>query len=140
MDISKLLTGICVFLLLICIVFCTTALVSLRNAVEESKELQSEAQDLIFEMNGCLDQLEKPLKELATDRQDTSVDATVPQDAYCLRQSDGILCIYTADGELVQCLDVDVQTLPQHDREMLNAGISCATWQELMTLVQDYTQ
>lgn len=140
MDISKLLTGICVFLLLICIVFCTTALVSLRNAVEESEDLQVEAQALIFEINGCLDQLEKPLKELSGNQPDTSVNVTIPNDTFCLRSVDGILCIYTADGELVQRLDVDVRTLPKKEREMLSVGISCSSWKELMTLVQDYTQ
>ena len=115
MDTAKLLTGICAFLLFICIVFCTTALVSLRNAVDESKALQEQAQNLADEMNGCLDQLEEPLQALASGDADTTVNATVEQNMFCLRQSDGLLCVYTADDVLVKCLDVNVMTLPKEE-------------------------
>jgi len=139
-DISKLLTGICVTLLIICIVFCTTALVSLRNAVAESEELQTEAQGLVFDLNSCLSQLEKPLKELTSNREDTAVEVGASPMSFCLREDGGTLCVYTAEGFLVQRLDVNVSTLPKKDRELLVVGISCATWQEMATLIQDYEQ
>lgn len=138
MDTGKLLTGICVFLLFICIVFCTTALVSLRNAVDESKALQVEAQGLALEMNACLEKLEEPLQALSSSEADTSVNATVKQDTFCLRQSNDLLCVYTADDVLIKCLDINVMTLPKVERELLRTGILCDSWQEVMELIQDY--
>ena len=139
MDISKLLTGICVFLLLICIVFCTTALVSLRNAVAESDALQIKAQDLNLQMQKSLEKLERPLQDLSKDPPDTPVDAPLSKEEFFLRGQDGILCVYTAEGELIQTLDVSVQTLPKNERALLQAGIKCDSWQEVMSWIQDLT-
>ena len=139
MDISKLLTGLCVFLLFICIVFSTTALVSLRNAVDESKALQEEVQSLAIEMNGCLEKLEEPLQSLAKDSPDTAVDASLSKEEFCLREQNGSLCIYTAEGDLIDVLDVSVKTLPKNERTLLQAGIKCDSWQEVINLIQDLT-
>lgn len=139
MDISKLLTGICVFLLLICIVFCTTALVSLRNAVAESDALQIKAQDLNLQMQKSLEKLERPLQDLSKDPPDTAVDVSLSKGEFCLRQQNGFLCVYTAEGELIQVLDVSVQTLPKNERALLQTGIKCDSWQEVMSLIQDLT-
>ncbi len=138
MDISKLLTGVCVFLLLICIVFCTTALVALRNAVAESETLQFRSQLLAEELDDCIEQLEKPLKEL-TKKEDTSVSVTVVSESYVLRECNGVLCVYTSGGELVQRLDAEVESLPTKERELLRAGISRDSWKEMASLIQDYS-
>lgn len=139
MEISKLLTAVCIFLLLICTVFCTTALVSLRNAIAEHDTLQQKASDLISDMDACLLRLEGSNRFSEQEAGDASVNASLPQSSFCLRESNGFLCIYTADGELIECLNIPTATLPQSERERLATGISCADWQELIRRLQDYT-
>lgn len=73
--------------------------------------------------------------------QDTqsSPDTTAPAALYTVRELDGRIGVFDANGAHVRTLNVAVATLPRADREQLAAGITLSSEQELMALIEDYS-
>lgn len=138
MDTSKILTILCCFILIVCLTFCITALVVLRNAVDESGTVQSRATELVQQLNSCMEVM-KNMNGTGDSVQVSTNTAQSEKLTFCVRESNGKIGIYTADGLLLKVLDVAVETLPEADREALKNGITVASWQELISLIQDFT-
>lgn len=131
MDTSKILLILCCFILIVCFTFCISTLTVLRNTVDESRAVQTEAAELV-------DQMESLLSEY----RDSSIPVlgeTSNADRFVLRETDGRIGIFTIDGYLLHILDVAVDTLPANDRAALASGIPLSSWKELISWVQDYT-
>ncbi|MBE6552740.1 MAG: hypothetical protein E7666_00195 [Ruminococcaceae bacterium] len=131
MDASKILLILCCFILIVCFTFCISTLTVLRNTVDESRAVQTEAAELV-------DQMESLLSEY----RDSSIPVlgeTSDADRFVLRETDGRIGIFTIDGYLLHILDVAVDTLPANDRAALASGIPLSSWKELISWVQDYT-
>ena len=140
MDISKLLTILCCFVLIVCLTLSITTLVVLRNAVAENYALQSEAEALVSELNGCVNVLNENIEQedaLPTVNESTQTD--VLSDAFCVREVNGKIGVYTSDGYLIRLLEANVDALPEKDREALKKGIVINSWRELIAIIQDYT-
>lgn len=141
MESSKILTVLCAFVLVVCLVLSITTLTVLRNAVEENDALQEDAAALVGNLNACVEDLNAALEE--SDSIPTSSDTSTPTDtladSFCVREVNGKIGVYTSDGYLVHLLDVSVDTLPAADREALSAGICVGSWRELIAIIQDYT-
>lgn len=140
MDASKILLVICAFTLIVCLTLCITTLAVLRNAVAENGVLQTEANTLVEKLDGCVDRLDDTLSK-DSESIEVSGGTNGPDTAngFCLREKDGKIGIYTADGYLVKQLDLSIKTLPKEVREALKAGISVGSWEELLALIADYT-
>lgn len=138
MDITKLFTILCAFLLIVCLTLSITCLVVMRNAVDETSAWQGRAEVLVAELGGCV----AAMKE--TDTQDIPVIAPNEEEKeetkprYCLRLAKDTLAIYDADGYLIKQLKVPASLLPAKEREKLLAGVWVTSWEELERLVQDY--
>ena len=137
MDIPKILTAICGFLLIVCLVLSVTALTSLRHAIDETDALKTSASAILRRLNGYVETLEN------TEDED-SIPTVAPDDGhakngYCIRSVGKKIGIYTADGALIQLIDVDAATLPPAEREALKDGITVHSWQEMLALLTDYT-
>lgn len=137
MDIPKILTVICGFLLIVCLVFSITALTSLRHAIDETDALKTSANAILRRLDGYVETLENPQTE-------DSIPTVAPEDGhaksgYCIRTVGKKIGIYTADGALIQLLDVNPDTLPTAEREALQNGITVHSWQEMLSLLADYT-
>lgn len=140
MDISKLLTVLCCFVLIVCLTLSITTLIVLRNAVAENSVLQKEAEALVAELDGCVDVLNQNISvedSLPTSTEPSTTDA--PSESFCVREVNGKIGVYTSEGYLIRLLDVAVETLPQADREALKSGILVSSWQELIAVMQDYS-
>ena len=136
MDMAKLFTVICMFLLIVCLVFSITSLVSLRNALAENDLLQAEAEALNARLDDCVDQLNQQLKEHFLP---TSATPTMNEPTLLVREINGIVGVYTQDGELLYSVELSSLTLPPAEREALANGIEVHGWKELLALVRDYT-
>ena len=140
MDTSKILMILCCFILIVCLTLCISTLVVLRNAIDEHGEVQSSAEALVGALDECLSDLTE-----STDKDDSisaSADANksnAEKMRFVVRELDGKIGIYTADGQLLKKIDVSVSLFPKADREALAKGIEVGSWQELITLIQDYT-
>lgn len=140
MDTSKIFTVICSFVLVVCLVLSITTLVVLRNAVEENDVLQQNAQTLVNTLDDCVNALnETSAKESSVPTSAGTEETDVLYDAFCVREVNGKIGIYTSDGYLIRLLDVQVETLPEADREALSKGICVNSWRELISMIQDYT-
>ena len=140
MDISKLLAVLCCFVLIVCLTLSITTLVVLRNAVAENGALQNEAEALVAELNGCVDVLNQSIEqENSVPTVSDTAQTDVLSDAFCIREVNGTIGVYTSDGYLIRLLEVNVDTLPQKDREALKKGIVINSWRELIAIIQDYT-
>lgn len=140
MDISKLLAVLCCFVLIVCLTLSITTLVVLRNAVAENGALQNEAEALVAELNGCVDVLNQSIaQDNSVPTVNDTAQADVLSDAFCIREVNGKIGVYTSDGYLIRLLEVNVDTLPQKDREALKKGIVINSWRELIAIIQDYT-
>ena len=135
MDISRIISVSCVFLLALCIILSICVMAVLRNTVKESTEACMEVEALLERAN---EHLELPQD---TD-ENTEVDNSIPTDVlyhtFCMREANGKIAIYTSDGYLVKTLDLPVATLPKADQSALREGISVSSWREVLALIQDF--
>lgn len=138
MDITKIFAVLCGFLLIICLTLSITCLVVMRNAVEETSVWQGRAEELVNELDGCV----QAMKDLeANDMPVLAPEASDKTDEnirYCLRLHDENLGIYDANGYLIKRLDTRVSLLPAKERERLSSGIWVENWAEVSQLLQDY--
>lgn len=58
---------------------------------------------------------------------------------YTVREHEGIIGIWSADGTLSHTLDVRVASLPPADRGLLAAGFPIYSARELRAVIEDYT-
>ena len=137
MDSTRIILMLCVFLLSICLVFSISALMVLRNAVEEADRVRVDAKGLLDDFQSSLKKQEESTG--GQESPDPSISVDVLYDTFCMRESGGKIAIYTSEGYLVRILDVSVDTLPEADRNALRTGITVSSWKELLALIQDYT-
>lgn len=136
MDMAKLFTVICAFLLIVCLVFSITSLASLRNALEENDALQAQAEALNARLDDCVDQLNRQLEEHFLP---TSATPTATEPTLYVREINGTVGVYTQEGELLYSVALSSLSLPPAEREALSKGIEVHGWKELLALVRDYT-
>ena len=133
MDTAKILIILCCFILIVCLTLAISTLTVFRNAIEESRVSQSEADALIDRV----DQLVQAFWESSIP---VSGGANGEAEAaFYLYNVNGQVGIYTADGFLLKILDLRIDSLPAADREALCEGIHLGSWSELIEWVQDYT-
>lgn len=132
MNLSRILSVLCLFLLTICLVFSVTALTALRNAVNETDRMRSDAESLLEELK------KQPQEPISPEEDKESVPVDILYESFCMRECGGKIAIYTADGELVRMLELPVETLPEADRAALQSGISLSSWKEVLALIEDY--
>ena len=143
MDLSRIISISCVFLLAICLILCICVTLFLQNTVRESTAACMEVQSLLERANESMvlveDSTDAPSNEPV---QDTMVDNSIPTDVlyhqFCMRESGGKIAIYTSDGYLVKTLDQAVATLPEADQTALREGITVSSWREVLALIQDF--
>ena len=140
MDLSRIISISCVFLLAICLILCICVTIFLRSTVKESTSACMEVQSLLERVN---EQIEFSQQESVQETdQDKAVDNSVPADVlyhqFCMRESNGKIAIYTTDGYLVKTLEFPVSTLPEADQNALREGICVSSWREVLALIQDF--
>ncbi len=142
MDHTKLMTILCAFLLLVCLVLSIIALTVMRNAVEESRGLREKTHLLLNALEDSVEAM------AALDREIETEEAPLPPasdkeetpffDGLIVRIENGHVGVYTKGGELLRVLDIDPSALPKKDRDLLEAGIEIGSWKELLALIRDY--
>ena len=142
MDHTKLMTILCAFLLLVCLVLSIIALTVMRNAVEESRGLREKTHLLLNALEDSVEAM------AALDRETETEEAPLPPasdkeetpffDGLIVRIENGHVGVYTKGGELLRVLDIDPSALPKKDRDLLEAGIEIGSWKELLALIRDY--
>ena len=140
MDLSRIISISCVFLLAICLILCICVTIFLRSTVKESTSACMKVQSLLERVN---EQIEFSQQESVQETdQDKAVDNSVPVDVlyhqFCMRESNGKIAIYTTDGYLVKTLEFPVSTLPEADQNALREGICVSSWREVLALIQDF--
>ena len=140
MDLSRIISISCVFLLAICLILCICVTIFLRSTVKESTSACMEVQALLERVN---EQIEGSQQESAQKaEQDKAVDNNIPVDVlyhqFCMRESNGKIAIYTTDGYLVKTLEFPVSTLPEADQNALREVICVSSWREVLALIQDF--
>ena len=140
MDITRIFTVICSFILIVCLTMCISTLVVLRNSIAEHEAVKEDAVELVE----SLDQSLESMKDMI-DKYDQSVsvsvdsDKTNEQDAhFMIREVNGKIGVFTVDGVLLKVLEVSIDMLPQKDRELLADGITVGSWKELIAILQDF--
>ena len=66
---------------------------------------------------------------------------TAPQNTalYILREYNGKIGVFSADGGLLKTVSVMVSSLPAQDKTALAAGISVSSYEELHALLEDFS-
>ena len=135
MDISRIISVMCVFLLAVCLILSITALTVLRNAVDESTQACMEVQCFLESLEDQQINEEPPQTDIEVDN---SIPVDVLSNHFCMREINGKIAIYTSDGYLVRLLDICVETLPHADQQALQQGIEVSSWKEILALIQDF--
>lgn len=66
-------------------------------------------------------------------------NASVARPIYSVRENNGKIAVFDADGMLIKTIDTPVVSLPQSDRDMLKDGIDIFTYEELLDVIEDYS-
>ena len=135
MDISRIISVMCVFLLAVCLILSISALTVLRNTVDESTKACLEVQAFLDSMDEELKVTDPPSAET---EESNSVPVDVLYENFCMREANGKIAVYTSDGYLIRLLDVSVETLPEADQTALRQGICVSSWKEILALMQDF--
>ncbi len=139
MEISKIFTIICASLLALCLTIAVTTLTVLRNATDESRELQKEMLVNAEELESCITVLNDLSKEESIPTGSTpSAGNNTEEYGFVLREANGMIGIYAATGELISTLDISINSLPEGEREALAHGIEAKNLKELLQLIEDY--
>ena len=137
MDISRIVSVACVLLLSLCCLLSIYAVAVLRSALMESTEA-------CFEVKAILETMEpEPVastedNDLSETDSDSSLPVDVLADHFCIRETNGRIAIYTADGYLIRLLERSAETLPHVDRLALQQGIYLSSWKEVLALMEDF--
>ena len=141
MDISKFFAVIGSFLLIVCLTLSITTLVVLRNAIDENEQMQSNAEELIDQLNASVNQFDTTvnadLKESVESTQDLPTNAKVER--FWVREYNGKIAVYNTDGNMIHWVDTNVSMLPAKDRDALAVGIEVESMDGLIALIEDYT-
>ena len=150
---GKIFTALCGMILAVCLAFSIIALTSLRSAVQETDELRVRAETLLEEVRRTgaearavqarESDTQPPVGAETPEGSDPAeaaeaVAADVLYHSFEVRESDGKIAIFDADGSLLRMLEVPVCTLPSCDRDALAAGIPVRSWRELQSLIEDF--
>ena len=68
-----------------------------------------------------------------------TVETNDSEPIYFLRETDGIIGIFSEDNIMIDKIDVAVMTLPAKDRESVSKGITVKGTKNLEALKQDFT-
>lgn len=143
MDHTRILTILCGFLLLICLVLSIVALTVMRNATDESLTLRTEAYELLDALDAsveAMNKLEEKENSIQASTKEDEAESNGGSESLCIRAEKGRVGVYTNSGRLIHILDLDLSSLPANEREALENGISVKSWKELIKLIEDYTQ
>ncbi len=137
MDASKVWMLFAVLILCVCLVLALLTIGSLRNAIEESRALHGEVASLGKTLDDCI----SVWQEIPKREEDlpTSGNVENTEVGYVVRTANDRIAVYTAEGALVQLLEINPAHLPAADREALSDGIALARWEDVLSLVADYT-
>ena len=146
MNTSKLFTLLSAFLVIIALMLTVTSVTVLNNTVTESKDWHTRTASILSSLSNLeKKECEESKSSLAPDNETLpahptppDTDADILYNKFCMRETNGKIGIYCDDGQLISLLDVSVQTLPIKDQKALSHGIYVTSWDELISLIQDY--
>ena len=145
MDLSKLFTVLCAFLLVIALSLVVTVTVVLHNAItvsnapESTNDTCNESTKANNALKGDSNLNEKnTMKENDTEEKEPSVNVDVLYQRLWIREAGGRIGVFSDEGDLIRTVDVDVATLSPSDQKALREGIYVTSWKELLALIQDY--
>ena len=145
MDLSKLFTVLCAFLLVIALTLVVTVTVVLHNAInvgngwESAHDTcnESSKSDITLKEDTALNE-SSTIKVPAAEEKEPSVDADVLYQRLWIREAGGRIGVFSDEGYLIRTVDVDVATLSPSDQKALREGIYVTSWKEFLALIQDY--
>ena len=98
---------------------------------------------LFFNLNKQIDDLRADSKEIELKvAKITELNYEITNDepvTFILKNYNGVIGVFDQSGILTDIIDVDIKSLPEQDRTLLEAGIWARSRQELASLIEDYT-
>lgn len=89
----------------------------------------------IKELHTTTNELKKSVNILYTASEKSDFETV----SFILKEYDGYIGIFDNAGVLIDVIDVQIKSLPEADRNMLRTGIYAFSQNELMSLIEDYT-
>ncbi len=128
MELSRISALLSVFLLTLCLCLSVCTVMVLRDTVKEGERIRTEAKGLLSELQRSTDGVSQNAPSLPTN---------VAKEAFLLREVNGRVAIFTAEGKLISTTEISVALLPHKDRLALAEGIYLSSADELSALLQD---
>lgn len=134
MNGNRLLILLCGAILAVCLVLSITALTALRNTVDETADVNMQTKALLCDLQTAIDETENavPVVSIESEKK-TGSD-------FCMKSVGDHVEIYTEGDLLVRRVEINPETLPKKDRELLEAGIHRDTFREMLALIRDFSQ
>lgn len=135
MDVSKTFTILCACLFILCLTLTITALVVLHNALQVNQSRSDPATVPVGNSDPFSDTIDQSFGTTVIEPVDADPS---PSERYCMKAVNGTVGIYTSDGYLMRMLSIRVETLPTAEQKALSEGITASSWEEVLSLIQDY--
>lgn len=148
--IMKFLGAIGGMLLFVALIFSATTAARLRNEITLTNEALENAENALLQLRKDMDAsasipaqatpIDPPTDERSNISQtDESAEIVGLDASFVLRVQDGKIAVFTADGYLIQTLNINPQTLPAQDRIALETdGIRVFSKKELEEIIRDF--
>ena len=69
-----------------------------------------------------------------------TTESETEEEIYNIKEYNGHIGIFSADGTLLQILDTNVKTLPEADKSLLREGFEVIGKSQLNSIIEDYTE
>jgi hypothetical protein len=86
-----------------------------------------------------LDRLTENAAKLSLSVSELAAGSETDEEIFVLREYEGVIGVFDSSGVLVDIINVQVISLPEADRRMLESGIYAFSRGELLSLIEDYT-
>ena len=130
-----------------CVTLSLVSLVLIANMAERAEEAADRTEDFLEEVDARINSIERSIHIVSSNvsagfehltSTPPDVEADVLFDSITLREKNGKIAVFSADGVCLHTLDVDVSTLPKADQIALSSGITVHSWRELIALIEDF--
>ena len=132
-------------LLFAALIFSASTAAKLRNELTQTNENLENAENELFllrretDTSASIPAQATPISPSADQTDEELATAIKLEPSFVLRAYEGKIGVFTAEGYLIQTVDIDIQTLPAVDRNALEKdGISVFSKKELDAKIEDF--
>ncbi len=131
MKYSVIFRTLSILFLSVSLILSVAMLTMVSDLEETQRDLQGQQQRLVMRLDDITERLEQVPDSVPVAKEEAPT-------LYRICTSGDGIGVYTEDGLLVKRIATPVSMLPAADRHELDAGLIAGSWEEVLSILQDY--